>query len=378
MIREATINPFSRLKYIPISLLFMITLLLLCGLLVMRSASAGDPTDIYFKKQCIYASVFFVMMILISITDLKLIFRSAYLLYGISLLLLVSVTIFGHTAMGATRWLNLGFIKMQPSEIIKITLVLALARYFHFKEAGDLKHFKNLIIPLLLLALPLVIIIKQPDLGTAITLLCISLIIFFLSGVRIWKFVISFGIVAASFPIIWRYLLHGYQKKRILVFLNPESDPLGSGYNIIQSKIAIGSGGLFGKGILGSTQAHLDFLPEHRTDFVFSLFAESFGFVGSIILIMLFFVLIILGVYFSLKSKHRFGKLLVIGLVSVFSVNTFINLGMVTGLLPVVGTPLPFLSYGGSSLATTLILFGLIMNVAINYNLILPKNLSSY
>ena len=374
MLREVTATAFERLKNIPLFLLSMIILLLGCGLFIMKVASVGDPTAIYFKKQCIYASIFFFIMLFVAAIDFRWIFASAYFLYAISLILLLSVTIIGHTAMGATRWLNLGFIKLQPSEIIKLTLVLALARYFHFKEISDIKRFKNLIIPIGLVALPLVIIIKQPDLGTAITLLCISIIIFFLSGVQIWKFVTSFALVAVSCPIIWKYL-HNYQKKRILVFLNPESDPLGSGYNIIQSKIAIGSGGLFGKGVLGSTQAHLDFLPEHRTDFVFSLFAEGFGFIGSLMLIILFLTLIISGVYFALKCKHKFGKLLIFGLTSVFSVNMLINMGMVTGLLPVVGIPLPFLSYGGSSLATTLILFGIIMNIAINYKTTLPNNL---
>jgi rod shape determining protein RodA len=377
MFRDAIISALIRLKSISIWLLLLILLLLTCGLLVMKSASFNNPSAIYFKKQSIHAVVFLLLMILVAIVDLRLIFGSAYFLYAVSLALLISVTIVGHTAMGATRWLNLGFIKMQPSEIIKLTLVLALARYFHFKEANDLRHFHNLIIPIALVAVPLVIILKQPDLGTAITLLCIAIIIFFLSGVRVRAFVTSFSLVAAACPIIWRYL-HDYQKKRILVFLNPESDPLRSGYNIIQSKIAIGSGGLFGKGMLGSTQSQLDFLPEHQTDFVFSLFAESFGFVGCILLIALFLMLMASGVHFALKTKHRFGKLLILGLTSVFSINVLINLGMVIGLLPVVGIPLPFLSYGGSSLATTLILFGIIMNVAINYNAILPNSMQSY
>ena len=374
MIKITTIDIFKKLKTIPLSLLLVIITLLSIGLFIMKFASIGNANSIYFKKQCIYAGTFFLVMILIAIADLKLIFNSAYFLYAISLMLLLSVTIFGHTAMGATRWLNLGFIKMQPSEIIKLTLIVTLARYFHFKEIKEVKNFKTLIIPIFLVLLPAAIIIKQPDLGTALTLIFTSIIMFFLSGVQIWKFLASFAMLAVSCPIIWKYL-HDYQKKRILIFLNPESDPLGAGYNIIQSKIAIGSGGLWGKGTLGSTQSHLDFLPEHRTDFVFSLFAEGFGFMGSLALILLFISLISLCIYFALKSRHKFGKLLIVGLTSVLSVNLITNLGMVTGLLPVVGIPLPFLSYGGSSLATTLILFGIIINVAINYNTTLPNNL---
>ncbi|NRA73563.1 MAG: rod shape-determining protein RodA [Rickettsiales bacterium] len=373
MFKTITLDDVARLKNIPIALLLVITLLLSCGLLIMKSASIEGSNSIYFKKQLIYAAIFFFVMISITLVDIKLIFNSAYILYAISLILLLSVTLIGHTAMGATRWLNLGFIKMQPSEIMKLTMVITLARYFHFKTAEEVKNIKHLIIPAILVILPTAIIIKQPDLGTAITLLCTFIIIFFLSGVRIWKFLASSAMVIAACPIIWKYL-HNYQKKRILIFLNPESDPLGSGYNIIQSKIAIGSGGLWGKGMLGSTQAHLDFLPEHRTDFVFSLFAEGFGFIGSLLLIGLFLILIFLSINLALKCRHQFGKLLIFGLTSVFSVNMLTNLGMVSGLLPVVGIPLPFLSYGGSSLATTLILFGIIMNIAINYNAILPNN----
>ena len=367
-------DAFKKLKNIPIHLLLVIVALLSCGLFVIKFASIDNTYSIYFKKQLIYAVIFFLVMIFITLIDLKLIFHSAYPLYAVSLILLISVALIGHTAMGATRWLNLGFIKMQPSEIMKLALVLTLARYFHFKELEEIRKIKNLAIPIILVILPAAIIIRQPDLGTAITLLCTSMIIFFLSGVKIWKFLTSFVIVTAACPIIWKYL-HEYQKKRILVFINPESDPLGSGYNIIQSKIAIGSGGMWGKGMLGSTQAHLDFLPEHRTDFVFSLFAEGFGFMGALILIILFILLIFFSIHLALRCRHKFGKLLILGLISIFSVNMLTNLGMVTGLLPVVGIPLPFLSYGGSSLATTLILFGIIMNVAINYNTTLPNNL---
>ena len=368
MFRETVLDSFDRFKRIPLSLIFMILIMLFCGLFVMKLEAISTANSIYFKKQLIRSVIFFLVMLCIAVVDFKLIFNSSYLFYFVALFLLLSVTVLGHTAMGAKRWLNLGFMKMQPSEIMKIALVLSLARYFHFKSVDEVRKFSNLILPAILTILPAVIIIKQPDLGTAITLLFTALIMFFLSGVRVWKFLASFAFIALSCPIIWKYLLHDYQKKRILIFLNPESDPLGSGYNIIQSKIAIGSGGLWGKGILGSTQAHLDFLPEHRTDFVFSLFAEGFGFIGSFILIILFTILISLSIFFAFRCRHRFGQMLILGLISVFSVNIMTNLGMVTGLLPVVGIPLPFLSYGGSSLATTLILFGIIMNTAINYN----------
>jgi rod shape determining protein RodA len=361
----------DKYKDMPICMVVIIAVLIFIGALVMYDASEGQYNAAIFKKQLIYSSVFFLLMLATSLIEIRFFFNNAYIFYVLSLMLLITVDVVGHKAMGATRWLNLGFIKIQPSEIIKVSLVLALARYFHFQSAASMNSLRVLIFPILLFAVPFVIILKQPDLGTAIILLIITTVIFFLAGVPIKYFLVSGGALLLTLPIAIK-LLHGYQKTRLLIFLNPETDPLGAGYNILQSKIAIGSGGLFGKGRLQSTQAQLDFLPEHHTDFVFSLFAEEYGFAGSIGLIGLFLWLIYIGYRISIRSKQQFGRLVAFGLISVFSINVFINLGMVTGMLPVVGVPLPFLSYGGSSMATVLISFGILMNIGVNYSTALP------
>lgn len=367
---------FSKLNSMHITMLVLVATLVLLGLSTMYDASGGYLTAALFQRQMIYASIFFIVMLLITAIDFRFFFDYAYIFYGLSVVLLIIVEIIGHRAMGATRWLNLGIIRIQPSEIVKVSLVLALARYFHFKSVAEVSKLKNLILPFVLFILPFVIIAKQPDLGTAITLSIVAGIIFFLAGMQIRYFVIGLAAILIAGPLIFNHL-HDYQKKRILIFLNPEKDPLGAGYNILQSKIAIGSGGLNGKGSLLSTQAQLDFLPEYQTDFVFSFFAEEHGFIGAIILISLFISLILIGWQFAVRSRNQFGRLVAFGLVSVFSVNAFINLAMVTGMVPVVGIPLPFLSYGGSSMATVLISFGILMNVGVNYNAVLPTKFSN-
>lgn len=373
---DVTLKVFSRLKFIPITMLTLIGVLVLIGLFTMYDASGGYLNATLFQRQLVYACVFFVLMLLISIIELRFFFNYAYVFYAMSVAILIGVEITGHKAMGATRWLNLGVIRIQPSEIVKVSLVLALARYFHSKSIFDVGKFKNLMIPCLLFLLPFIVIVKQPDLGTGITLFIVASIIFFVTGVQLRYFLIVGFFILIAGPLIFNHL-HDYQKKRILIFLHPEKDPLGAGYNILQSKIAIGSGGLYGKGSLLGTQAQLDFLPEYQTDFVFSFFAEERGFIGAVVLIALFFSLILAGWQFALKSRHQFGRLVALGLISVLSVNVFINLAMVTGMLPVVGIPLPFLSYGGSSMATILISFGILMNVGVNYNAVLPTKFSN-
>jgi rod shape determining protein RodA len=364
-------------KVLPASMFFIITALIFVGGFVMYDASGGRYDAAIFKKQLMYSSVFFVLMLVTSLIDIRFLFNNAYIFYALSLALLLTVNLVGHKAMGATRWLNLGFIRIQPSEILKVSLVLAVARYFHFQSVSTLSSTRVLILPLLLFIIPFVIILKQPDLGTAIVVLILAAILFFVAGVPIKYFLISGVVILLALPLCLN-LLHGYQKARLLIFLDPEKDPLGAGYNILQSKIAIGSGGLFGKGSLQSTQAQLDFLPEYHTEFIFSLFAEEYGFVGSVGLIVLFLGLIYIGFRIALRSKQEFGRLVALGLISVFSINVFINLGMVTGMLPVVGIPLPFLSYGGSSMATILISFGILMNIGLNYNTVLPNKFGNF
>lgn len=363
-------NTLKKIKNFPYMMLFAVYCTIAIGLIVMYGIST--PTKPLFSKQLIHLLIATILLFSAALISIKYLFYSSYFIYFFSLMLLISVAIIGHTAMGATRWLNLGIIKIQPSELFKISLTMALAKYFHTVKYENITKPQNLLIPIAMVLVPLIIVIKQPDLGTAITISVLAAIIFFIAGVKAWKFAISIGCLLGSLPIIWGHL-YEYQKKRILTFINPESDSLGAGYNITQSKIAIGSGGIWGKGYLEGSQTQLNFLPEYQTDFVFSLFAEEFGFVGSILLIALFFIIIISGIYTAMNCKHTFGKLLTYGLVSILSIHVFINIGMVSGLLPVVGIPLPLISYGGSSLTTTLIAIGIIINIKINSNVRFPK-----
>ncbi len=366
----------ENIKSFPILTICLIIALCSIGIAMMYSAGGGNFTP-YASKQLAYMIVFFICMIVISFIDLKLIFSYSYIFYMGSLLLLIAVELIGHKAMGATRWINLGFFKMQPSEIMKISMVLALSRYFHSLGELDYLRFKQLPIPILLIILPALVIMRQPDLGTAIILILVGGTVLFLAGVRVWKFLFVIAVIAISMPIIWTKL-HDYQKKRIEIFLNPELDPLGSGYNIIQSKIAIGSGGIAGKGFTEGTQAQLDFLPEHQTDFVFPMFAEEFGYLGALILLGLYICLMFFGIKVSNHCRYIYGRLVSFGLISIFIFHVFINLCMVMGLMPVVGIPLPFMSYGGTIVGTTMLIFGIIINIYMNKKVTLPKSSVSY
>jgi rod shape determining protein RodA len=316
-------------------------------------------------KQLISFLLFLPISIAIAIIDLKLIYKSSYYLYGFFILLLLMIELMGHKAMGATRWVNILGFKMQPSEFIKIGLVLFLARYYHNISTANLKKFSSIIIPIIFTLIPALIVIKQPDLGTGLIIILTFSIILIASGTRIIYIIYLLITMIISVILGWR-LLHSYQKKRILMFLNPESDPLGAGYNIIQSKIAIGSGGFLGKGIGEGTQSKLDFLPEHETDFIFSCFSEETGFIGALILIIIYFIIIMQSLSIATNSRSVYGKMLVIGITGIFFLHILINIAMVSGVFPVTGKPLPFMSYGRNIIASMLIGFGLIMNVHVH------------
>jgi rod shape determining protein RodA len=288
-------------------------------------------------------------------------FRVAYPAYAVGLALLVLVHVMGTTGMGAQRWLEVGPLQLQPSELMKIAMVLVLARYFHGLNPEKIGNPLYLPWPLVLLVVPAALILKQPKLGTTVLMLLTAAAMFFCAGVRIWKFV-AVGLAAAgALPLAWSFL-RDYQKQRVMSFLDPESDPLGAGYHIIQSKIALGSGGLWGKGFLNGTQGHLQFLPERQTDFIFSMLSEEFGLVGGLVLIGLYTAILLYGLGIALRARSQFARLVAIGISTAFFANAFVNLAMVMGLLPVVGEPLPFLSYGGTAMITLLIGFGLVMN----------------
>jgi len=341
------------------TLVLLLCVLAVIGFAMLYSAAAGN-WDPWASRQMIRFGVGMTLMIAIAVTDIRIWLRYAYVLYGMVLALLVAVEVMGVIGMGAQRWIDLGVVQLQPSEIMKITLVLALARYFHGATLEEIARPTFLIVPLFLVAAPVVLVLKQPDLGTAVMLSLTAGAIFFLAGVRAWKFAVVIGSVLAALPIGWTFL-HDYQKRRILTFLDPESDPLGAGYHILQSKIALGSGGLFGKGFLRGTQSHLSFLPEKQTDFIFTMLAEEFGMAGGLALLGIYVLVLAIGFAIALRVRNQFGRLVALGVTSTFFFYFFINIAMVMGLLPVVGVPLPMVSYGGTAMLSIMIGFGFVL-----------------
>ena len=311
-------------------------------------------------------------LIVVALVDIRIWLRHAYVFYLLTLALLGVVEVAGSAGMGARRWIDLGFLTIQPSELMKITIVLALARYFHGCSVEDVRRLRHLIVPLFIVAAPTALVLRQPDLGTALMLVFVGAGLMFVAGVRIWKFVVVGMAAIASVPVAWQFL-RDYQKQRVLTFFDPESDPLGAGYHIIQSKIALGSGGLFGKGLLQGTQSHLSFLPEMQTDFIFTMLAEEFGLAGGLGLLFLYTVILIYGIAISVRCRSQFGRLVGIGATLTFFLYVFINIAMVMGLIPVVGVPLPLISYGGTAMLTVLVGFGLLMNVYVHRDVVIGR-----
>lgn len=336
--------------------------LALIGLGVIYSATHIHMPSIYRKET--YWIVIGVCFLLISaVVSYTLLERFAYVLYGLILLMLVFVLFFGSTMGGAQRWISLGFISLQPSELAKLALIVVLAKYFSTRQVQPVGlSIKDLAVPGLLLAAPFLLIAKQPDLGTAIILWMIFWSMVLTIKVRPRTLIAILAAGAAVVPFGWN-MLKDYQKARILSFWDPTTDPLGSGYHVMQSKIAIGSGGFFGKGFTEGTQGNLMFLPEHHTDFAFAVLAEEWGLAGSFVVLGLFLALLVCGLNTAANSKDRFGFLMALGITSMFFWHVVINLGMVSGLLPVVGVPLPFISYGGSFLMTSMIACGILLSI---------------
>ncbi|MBW2060777.1 MAG: rod shape-determining protein RodA [Deltaproteobacteria bacterium] len=346
-------------------LLCLVLILAGLGILNLYSASSGfkiGGVPIYLK-QIYWLSLGIPALLVMLIFDYHQLERAAYLLFALGLVLLILVLFSGRAVSGAQRWLDLGVFSFQPSELVKLFVLAALARYFSRRDYPEGLRLRDLAVPMLLAGLPFLLILKQPDLGTALHLaiVCLSVILFL--RVRWDALLILSSGVAAALPFIWS-LLKAYQKQRIMTFLNPAKDPQGAGYHIIQSKIAVGSGQTWGKGFMKGTQSHLRFLPEQHTDFAFSVFAEEWGFVGAFVLLGLFFLFMIWGLRIVSRSQDRFGALLGVSLVLLIFWQVFFNLCMVIGLMPVVGIPLPFISYGGSSLVTIFIAIGLLLNIS--------------
>lgn len=344
--------------------IFLISLLAVVGTVTLYSAGNGSWNP-WALKHLIRFGVAMGIMFALALINMRFYYKYAYVFYFAVLLLLIAVEVIGHIGMGAQRWVDVGFFKIQPSELMKIGLVLCLARYFDAITVQGIKSFRGLIIPAIMAFVPVLLIVLQPDLGTALMLIFMVGVMLFAVGVQWWKFALGIGGIGALMPIIWNFL-HGYQKDRVLTFLNPERDPLGAGYHIIQSKIAFGSGGVFGKGFLHGTQTHLNFLPEKHTDFIFTMFSEEFGLIGSSMLLLLNLLIIIMGYAFAFRTNNYFAKLVIIGLNTNFFLYVFINTAMVTGLLPVVGIPLPLISYGGTVMISVMASFGIILCMYIN------------
>ncbi len=351
--------------------LLFICLVVMMGIGILYSV-AGGHFNPWASKQLFRFVISLGVLYVVALSNLRLWMKYAYVIYAAGLVLLVAVSVVGHVGMGAQRWLNLGFFNLQPSEIMKIALVLALARYFHGAGLDEVRSFKFMIPPVLMTIVPVAFILEQPDLGTALMLVFAAGGIFYLMGVQIWKFMALISLVALSAPLIWSFL-HEYQKKRVLTFLDPESDPLGSGYHIAQSKITLGSGGVFGKGFLQGTQSRLNFIPEKQTDFILTVLSEEFGLIGALVLCLLYTIIIAYGFIIAHRCNNFFGKILAMGLTINFALYVFINMSMVMGLMPVVGVPLPLMSYGGTAMLTLFISFGLIECVSINREMVIGR-----
>lgn len=299
-------------------------------------------------------------------SNIKTWIKSAYLIYAIALIMIIMVTFVGHTGMGAQRWLNLGFIHIQPSEFIKIALVMALARYFAWMNSTELTQIKNYIMPVFLLLIPFGLIVAQPDLGTAISIALITIGIFYIVGAPKKWFLIAIILGVLAAPAVWFGGMHDYQRNRIITFINPEYDARGAGYQITQAKIAFGSGGILGKGYMHGSQSQQSFLPEKQTDFIYTMFGEEFGFVGAIFLILVYSWIVVLLFWCAKTCRNRFGQLMCFGFMLNFFIYYFINISMVLGLMPTVGVPLPLMSFGGSSLISLMFGFGLAQNAHIH------------
>jgi rod shape determining protein RodA len=367
--RDTVWLKFKRLNW---GMIFLICVVTMVGLLSLYSAAGGHFSP--WANRQFYRFLFgLAVMFFIALVDIKWWFRLSYLAFAGGVVLLLIVEIMGHVGMGAQRWINLGFMKLQPSELVKIAVVMALARFYAVKAPEEVRRLWMLIPPIAIILLPVSLVLLQPDLGTSLMIVMAGASVIFLAGVPLWIFIASGAVAVAAVPIAWHFM-HSYQKQRVLTFLNPESDPLGAGYHITQSKIALGSGGIEGKGFLEGTQSRLNFLPEKQTDFIFTLWAEEWGLVGGLFLLFVLGCLFAYGLYIGLSSRHAYGRLLTMGLIVNFSLYVFINIGMVMGLMPVVGAPLPLVSYGGTSMLSAMIGFGLILSCSVHRDSKMQRN----
>jgi rod shape determining protein RodA len=361
----------EKLSQVSWGLVLLLAMIAGVGFAMLYSAAGGNVSPWALPQMARFGTGLTVLLV-VALVDIRVWHRYAYVLYGVSIVLLAIVDLIGIVGMGAQRWLDLYVIQIQPSEIAKIAIVLALARYFHGLTAEDAQRFWPLLPPVGLTLLPAALVMKQPDLGTAAMLIAAGVCVFFAAGVRLRYFVIAGVLALAVLPLGWS-MMHDYQHDRVLTYLDPERDPLGAGYHILQSKIALGSGGVFGRGYLEGTQSHLSFLPEKQTDFIFTMLAEEFGLVGAVALLGLYALILLYGLAIGLRASSQFGRLTAVGLTGIFFLYVFINVAMVTGLVPVVGVPLPLVSYGGTSMMTLLFGFGVMASVHVHRDVPVPR-----
>ena len=352
-------------KLFSIDYVLVISILILgvVSMFAMYSTDGGE-FKYHTESHILRFFIFFFMFFILSFVQIRFWHNTSYLIYVVFLILLIGVKYFGLTSSGSQRWLNFYFMNLQPSELMKVGLILFLAKYYHRIPIESVNRLKFLFLPIFVLILPVLLVVMQPDLGTSLLIASGGLVVAWLAGVRVKFFAYSLLIFIALLPIAISFL-KPYQKARILTFLNPEKDPLGAGYQIIQSKIAIGSGGLFGKGFLNGSQSYLDYLPEKHTDFIFTLFSEEFGFFGSIFILLLYAIIVSRIVKIGNVTRSNFGKLYCYSFATAFFIYVVVNMGMVLGLLPIVGSPLPILSYGGSSMMAIMLGLGVAMSCKI-------------
>jgi rod shape determining protein RodA len=352
-------------KFWRIPWLFVLLLSAVAAVGYVALYSAGNGPEAYAAKHALRFGFGLVLMLSIAVVDIRLIARLAWVGYALGVVLLVLVLLHGNVGKGAQRWIDIGPLQLQPSELMKIMLALGLAAWFQRASWERVGNLLFLIPPAVMVLVPVGLILKQPNLGTGLITAMIGGAVFFAAGVRLWKFAIILAAVGTAAPIAYDHL-RDYQKARITTFLDPESDPLGAGYNIIQSKIALGSGGMWGKGFLQGTQGHLNFLPEKQTDFIFTMIAEEFGLVGALGTLGLLSLVVLFCYLVAFRCRHQFGRLLAVGLGTNIFLYVFVNIAMVTGSIPVGGVPLPLISHGGSAMLTTMLGFGLLISVHVH------------
>ena len=370
---KRTLSIADKLMEVNWGLVLLITLCATAGIAMLYSVAGGHMQP-WALSQLIKFVIGFLVMVAVATIDVRVWMSLAYPAYALALLLLVAVVAVGHMGLGAQRWVNIGGMDLQPSELMKVSLVLALARFLHGKSVEEVSKPLNLGIGLAMIAIPAIFVVVQPNLGTTLIIVADGCALLFLAGLSWWWIGPTLAAVVAAVPLAWRFVLHDYQKARVETFLDPGADALGKGWNITQAKIAIGSGGVSGKGFLGGTQSRLNFLPEKQTDFIFTNFAEEFGFVGSVALLILFAVIIGYGVQIAMSARSQFARLLAMGVTLNFFFYIMINGAMVMGLIPVVGIPMPLLSYGGSAMLTVMFGFGLLMSVHIHRQVEIPRH----